>query len=113
MQTVNEVRLAILENFMRDMSTALQDEDDPEDLRWRLIELEGTCHNALVAAMPQVGDQVVVARSFIEDPDNDTNYAVTMTGMAGAVDTLYKDGVVLRGSDYFASYDEVALHTRR
>ena len=111
MQTVNEVRLAILQNFLDDVSAALQDESDPEDLRWRIGEIEGTYRSALEAAMPKVGDAVVVERACIMG-DTELDYVVDYVGASGAVGKIFNDGVVLRGSTYFASYNEVALEDR-
>ena len=112
MQTVNEVRLAILQNFLDDVSAALQDESDPEDLRWRIGEIEGTYHSALDAAMPKVGDHVVVEHIVLIDGDTDVEieYYTGCLGMRGRVQEVWSAGVTLRGGDgHLASYDEVTL----
>ena len=49
MQTVNEVRLAILEAFLEQVDIAVEDEEDP---RWRVSDLAELAHDALDAAMP-------------------------------------------------------------
>ena len=114
MQTVNEVRLAILQNFLDDVNAALQDESDPEDLRWRIGEIEGTYRSALEAAMPKAGDAVTLERFFVVEGDTpeEIEGAMTMLGTRQAVCKVFTDGVVTHNGHYFSLYDEVAFEGR-
>ncbi len=112
MQTVNEVRLAILENFMKDVSIALQDESDPENLRWRLSEIEATYVSALEVATPKVGDKVKIVRACIDaDMLNIADAMIEKLHERGTVNAVYPrtQAVELDSTVFAFTFDEVAL----